>query len=71
EASEGLVAAVATAGLAKVAGVVGEKLQDKFGGRNDEKGDDRREDLKRERYGSDIPASSLSSASPSRRNSSP
>jgi hypothetical protein len=71
EASEGLVAAVATAGLAKVAGVVGEKLQDKFGGRNDEKGDDRREDLKPERYGSDVPASSRSSASPSRRNSSP
>lgn len=32
EGAEGVVAAAATAGIAKVAGVVGEKLRDKFGG---------------------------------------
>ena len=31
EGAEGVVAAAATAGIAKVAGVVGEKLKDKFG----------------------------------------
>jgi hypothetical protein len=36
EAAEGVVAAAATAGIAKVAGVVGGKLQDKFGGRDAE-----------------------------------
>jgi hypothetical protein len=40
EAAEGLVATAATAGLAKVASVVGDKLQDKFGGRDDGKRDD-------------------------------
>ena len=40
EAAEGLVATAATAGIAKVASVVGDKLQDKFSGRDDEKRED-------------------------------
>jgi hypothetical protein len=40
EAAEGLVATAATAGIAKVASVVGDKLQDKFGGKDDGKRED-------------------------------
>jgi hypothetical protein len=36
EGAEGLVAAAATAGIAKVAGVVGDKLKEKFSGPGDE-----------------------------------
>jgi hypothetical protein len=43
EAAEGVVAAAATAGMAKVAGVVGDKLQEKFGSRGKRKRDDQRE----------------------------
>jgi hypothetical protein len=40
EGAEGVVAAAATAGIAKVAGVVGEKLKDKFGHADGQQSDD-------------------------------
>jgi hypothetical protein len=42
DAAEGLVAAAATAGIAKAAGLVGNKLQQRFGGRDDRNRDDER-----------------------------